>query len=247
MKMLFSPAGLRAALLIACGFGLFGPTAAKASNEIKILVLEIDGLHQKDGGGIYDRVVKDVVSNAGLKLSITTLPPSRTFDDFESCTDCCITPANKNPEFYSYGAGYVESKPMSVAKIYIWTPPGSAPVRNLATVAGKRVGARRGMPYGQTVESSGLKLRLASSIESNIRQMEAKRLDAFLAYVPDALTAFEGEGVTPFPHAEDAPVTVHPDGLLCKDSRATRAFLSRFDDTLERMDTDGRLATLLGD
>ena len=207
-----------------------------AAGDVKVFAVEIEGLHQKDGKGEYDSVLADVGSKISTSIDIEVLPPARSFKEFESCTDCCISPANKNPDFYEYADGYIESVPMNTAKIYIWSAPGSDVISGLSDLKGKKVGIRSGMPYGNKFESASLDVQAAPTIEANIRKLKAGRIDAFIAYVPDAWMAFESEGIDPFPHDAANPISVHPDAVLCKQNEKTESFVAEFNKALGSVD-----------
>ena len=183
--------------------------------EIQIYALEIPGLHQKDGGGEYDAILKKAIVEPG-NANVKVVSPSRGMNLFSTCQNCCLTPANKNPDFYDFGDDVIATKPMSTAKVYIFTGKNQAVINNLDDLKGKKVGARSGMPYGKKVEGAGLKLFSTSNIENNIKKIDQERLDAFIAYTPDAYTVFEKLGVSPYPHDVDNPISVHPDALVCR-------------------------------
>ncbi len=212
------------------------------ADEIVIYGTGIDGLHQTDGQGFYDRVFSQIETDTAARLDV--LPPKRTEMAFDACPTCCTSPANLNPEFYDYPSSFLVSDAMSEARVYIFTAPGTPALSSLSELAGLRVGTRQGMPYGTSIENAGLTLDDAPTIEANIQKLKAGRIDAFLAYTPDAYLAFEELGVDKFPHVEEAPVVVHPDALVCKPSPETEAYLAEFNASLADLIASGQLDAL---
>ncbi len=218
-------------LLVASGFfaGLMvAPflSSDAAAEQPKVIAIDIPGLHEAGGSGWYDKVY----AKAGIKL--TLLPAARAFIEFDACPNCCITPANKNPEFYTYTtASYIESKPINVAKIYIWSAPGKPVETNLKALVGKKVAARIGFPYGRSVENSGVKLDLVPNLEQNVKRLELGRIDYMIDYTPDTLNELKtlGHPETYLPYAPEAPVAVHNDAMLCKSAPETIKLIETFD------------------
>jgi hypothetical protein len=208
---------------------LIGGTAH--TEELTIYGLDILGLHQTDQKGDYDRIIDRLKPKIATPFKIEVIPAARAFSQFEKCQSCCISPANKNPEFYNYGDDFIDTTPMNRADIYIWTKPGTAPIGDVNSLIGKRVGARIGFPYGKTIESK-LDLQRVSTIEANIRLLEAGRLDAFVDYVPDSYSVFEKEGKEPFPHNKDKPVLYHNDSILCHRNAQSSAFINEFNQAI---------------
>ncbi len=184
--------------------------------ETTIYSIEIPGLHERNGGGDYDKIIDKTLIKPGL-AKMRTLPPAKAENEFSKCTNCCFSPANKNPEFYDYGDDIIKTKPMGVAKVYIFTGKGQKIISNLSDLKGKKVGVRFGMPYGKTFDEAGLSTDEVPAIEQNIRKLDAGRIDAFIAYVPDAYDTFEKLGIPPYPHDVDNPIAVHEDCLVCRD------------------------------
>jgi hypothetical protein len=229
-----------AALILTCG------SAVANAQQNEIVAVAIDGLHQSDGNGLYDQIIATAAQN-GADVSVKALPPNRAFALFESGKAPCITPANKNPAFYDFPFETVQSTPMFVAKVYIFTPDGTAPVSDLKALQGQKVGIRTGMPYGQDVEGAGLNFVDAPTIESNIKKLQAGRIDSFIAYYPDVYTAFDQLGMAPLPHAVDAPVATHEDSILCRTDMGGEGIVASFNKALDAMSADGSLAKLLGE
>lgn len=196
-----------------------------AHSQTTIYAIDIPGLHEKSGGGVYDKMINDSLVASG-KAKIEVFPPARVEKSFENCQNCCFSPANLNPEFYNFGADVVVTAPMGVAKIYIFAKPGEAAYASLDAIKGKTVGIRKGMPYGKSFDGAGLKTQAASEITNNITKLDKGRIDVMVAYTPDAYDAFDSMGKEPYPHDKDNPVAVHNDSMVCRgvDASVLKAF-----------------------
>ncbi len=194
--------------------------------QVTVIGVDIEGLHQADKGGDYDKNVVQVKD-----ATLTVLPAVRAFAEFAKCSDCCISPANKNPVFYDFGgAAYLASKPQNVAKIYIFSPAGAPAVSSLDALKGKRVGIRAGLPYGKRIEgATDFSKDPSPSAEASIKKLQLGRVDYLLEWTPDMEIAFQKLNVKPLPHAADKPIAVHEDSVLCKASPRTKAFLEKLD------------------
>ena len=135
--------------------------------EVIIYGMNIPGLHESSGGGIYDKMINDSLVSSG-KASLKVVPPARAENNFASCTNCCMSPANLNPDFYDYGPEVIETEPMGIAKVHIFSPPGAPAVSSLSDLKGKKIGIRNGMPYGKAFEAAGLKTSAATDLAKNI-------------------------------------------------------------------------------
>ncbi len=212
--------------------------------ETTILSVEIPGLYQKDGMGAYDKIVNDVLVKPGL-ASIQLRPPARAEKEFEECQDCCYSPGNDNPDFYDYGDDVIKTNPMNTAKLYIFTGKGQKVLNSLEDLKGKKVGTRFGMPYGNTFENAGLNLEPTKTIENNIKKLDKGRIDAFVAYVPDAYIAFKNLGIASYPHDPAKPIAVHEDCLVCRG--VSQEVIDNFNNELKKMSESGQLKEMLGD
>ncbi|MEH6347143.1 MAG: ABC transporter substrate-binding protein [Bermanella sp.] len=212
--------------------------------EVTVIGTDIPGLHQKDGKGVYDMIINETLLSKGL-ATLTVLPPARAEAQFESCQNCCFSPANKNPDFYDFGGDVMVSDPMNVAKVYIFSAPGKKAFASYANLKGKKTGVRRGMNFGKSFVAANLKASEANNLEQNIKKLENGRIDAMVAYVPDAYLAFSGMGKGEFPHAKNQPVAVHNDALVCRGVPAD--FIGKFNGNLKKLSDSGKLKSILGD
>lgn len=232
---------MKASYLGACLLALFSSALCA---EVAIIGTDIPGLHQKDGKGVYDIIVNEALVSKGL-ANLKVYPPARAEAEFSSCQNCCFSPANKNPEFYTYGGDVTESLPMNVAKVYIFSAPGKKTFSSYADLKGKKVGVRRGMTYGFSFDAAKLKASEANSLEQNIKKLETGRIDAMVAYVPDVYLALNDMGKGEFPHKKDQPAAVHNDALVCRGVPA--GFIDQFNKNLKAITSSGKLKSILGD
>jgi len=180
-----------------------------------IAAIEIDGLHQKDGGGDYDKVIS--VLNATKVMS-----PAAAQKFFESGKAECLSPANTDPNFYSYDFPVISSNSMFQAKVFIYA---NQEISSITDLSGKKVGIRKGMPYGNKIDNSGLNFIQARDIETNIKRLKSGKIDAFIAYWPDSEQAFKNLDVMILPHAVNSPLAVHDDQVVCRDSAKGKSII----------------------
>lgn len=214
-----------------------------SAQEISVGSMLIPGLFTKAKDGVYDQAMASAATQSGVTINNTVLPPARAIAQFEAGQVDCLAPADV--DFFNLAFATVQSKPFNLGKIYIYTKAGSTPLQSLSELQGKKVGIRNGMPYGNEFDSMGLNATGAGTIESNIKKVQAGRLDAFLGYVPDAWTAFEALGMDPLPHAEK-PIAIHEDSILCRDTPATRSAINALDGALDEMKASGALKAIMG-
>jgi hypothetical protein len=184
-------------------------------SETTIYALEIPGLHQPDGKGTYDQMIRTSLVEKGL-ATLKLLPPARAESLFSNCTNCCLSPGNDNPEFYDWGQDIQVTEPMAVAKVIIFSPPNMPVISELTSLEGSLIGIRSGMPYGKSFDLANLITQSTLTIESNIQRLNNHRIDYMVAYIPDAYDAFQSLGQEPLPHDPESPLAVHNDALVCR-------------------------------
>jgi ABC-type amino acid transport substrate-binding protein len=228
--------------IILFAMGLFAWLPA-ADAEPKLGAYAIPGVFEADKSGTYDKVLAQIAANSGLQLNYAVLAPGRLEADFKSQNFDCIIPLDAR--FWGDGK-LANSEPLNIAKIYLFSRTGEGPFTSLEQLKGKRIGARRGMPYGPAFDSSGVKAELVNEDDQNVQKLMAKRIDAFLAYVPD-MWEWSKNKQQPLPnHDKGKPFETHKDAFLCRDSAETRAFLKAFNEAVIKMRASGQLQQLLG-
>ena len=224
---------------------IYALSAAMCCADITLYTLEIPGLHQKDGQGAYDKIINQY---PGSKKAFTILlvPPARANTLFKSCNNCCISPTNNNPAFYDFGGHIVQTLAMNTAKIYIFTPRNSPKIKGeVELLSGKRVGIRRGLPYGKKFEATNISPEIVNSLEQNFSKLELGRLDAVVAYAPDAYIMFADKKIEAYPHDKNNPLEIHEDALMC--NGVSKNFINSFNAYLEKSKKNGYLKRILGD
>jgi ABC-type amino acid transport substrate-binding protein len=156
------------------------------------------------------------------------LPIARAFSEFDACSDCCLTPANKDAEFYDYNKpGFLESKPLDVAKVFIFSAPGKPVESDLNALKGKRVGGRVGIVYGKSVEKAIPEMQRAPELLQNIKKLEAGRLDYIVEFEPDVLSALKTMGISSLPYNAKKPLSAHRDALVCKGNASNQKVIDK--------------------
>lgn len=216
-----------------------------AAHGTDIYMTDIEGLHQKDEQGVYDQILKQALSKVTAPATLHLNAPDESASNFESCSNCCHSPANNSPSFYDWEGDVIELTAMNYAKVYIFSAPGKPAFSSFEQLNGKRVGARDGMDYGKDVSASGVPLIPADSITSNIKKLDAGELDAFIAFVPDAYLAFNSLNIKPYPHSERTPMAIHIDRVICRG--APKEFTNALDGAMKELRKNGTMRRILGD
>ncbi len=173
------------------------------------------------------------------------MPPARAKFLFSQCINCCLSPSNKNPDFYDYDDSVVETLPMNLAKVYIFSGRFTDEIRtDIEGLKNKVVGARRGMPYGKRFHSADLDLDEVSTLSQNFAKLDRKRVDVVVAYVPDAYVFFDEMDMRSYPHAIDYPISIHPDALVYRG--VSDDFLKAFNYHIKYYQSSGKLKKILG-
>ncbi|MDN3637971.1 ABC transporter substrate-binding protein [Simiduia curdlanivorans] len=200
---------------------LFASYFSYAESVIHIVAYDIEGLHQTDKKGKYDRVLAEVLPSE-FDYKIQVAPPKRALRIFEQCSACCLSPMNDNPEFYDYAEtlGAIQLPAYNSAVAYIFSQKDKMPIKDIEALAGKTIALQAGMSFGKSFIKRTKALKIAtvqvSDFDSLFKMLELNRVDAVAAYTPDALLYFNNRNLTPFTYAKEHPIVIHEDALLCK-------------------------------
>jgi ABC-type amino acid transport substrate-binding protein len=209
----------------------------------KIVALAIPGVFEADKSGDYDKVLAKVAAN-GVTVDYSVIAPGRAEADFKERKFACTMPIDVR--FWPGKEKLVNSEPMNVVKIFLFSRTGEGPYTSLDQLKGKLIGARRGIPYGPKLAASGMTPELVNEDDQNVQKLQAKRIDAFLAYVPD-MWFWAKDKKQPLPnHDKDHPVDIHRDALLCHDTPENRAYIKAFDAEVVKLRASGELQKILG-
>ena len=216
---------------------------ASVRAEIRLGAYDLPPLLQANGKGSYDKVMGYIERNFRYNWHYKVYPAEELDRLFAEEEIDCIFPADRN----FYGAtGALQSDYFNLTRVYIYTKPQHDVLVGVESLKGKRVGARQGVTYGPEVEGARLGLIYSRSIEQNVFKLVNDRLDAFIAYVPDALFAFKGLNMEPLNHDPDEPLLTIEDGFLCHDNGNSRRFIRRLNVALGYIKGDGMLRRMVG-
>lgn len=222
---------------------IFLPNAIKAE-PIKLYVQFIPSLFQYDNQGVYDQLIR-LATPDGYSISLQVLPNHRASNKFKTCTNCCLSPANLNPNFYSFGKEVKATQPLNRAKAYIFSLTEDEVYTKLSQLVGKRVGLERGMNYGKAVAAGDFIPSVTNTLLQNFKMLAIHRIDTMIAYTPDIYQAFKEVDPNRFHYDEMQPIAIHNDALVCRDVELD--FIKGFNTNLESLRNTGELKEVLGE
>ncbi|WP_438463122.1 hypothetical protein [Marinomonas sp. PE14-40] len=219
------------------------PNALKAET-IELYVQAIPGLFQYDNQGVYDQIIQ-LATPEQHSISLQVLPNYRASNEFQTCINCCLSPANLNPNFYSFGKEVTATQPLNSAKAYIFSLTEDEVYTELTQLVGKRVGLERGMNYGKAVAAGNFTHSVTNSLLQNFKMLAIHRIDTMIAYAPDIYQAFKEVDPNRFHYDEMQPIAIHNDALVCRGVEPS--FIKGFNTKLEALRNTGKLKEVLGE
>lgn len=219
-------------LAIAAAFFLSFSAAHCA--ETKVVATKLDGVLERNHSGVYDQVFQEI------KLDYDVYSPEVALDKFKGNEFDCIFPLDQ--DFYGDRTNTVQSVPINLAKIHIFTLKGQ-PITDLEKLKGLRVGMRSGLNYGPKLSFPRFKVEYANSIYINVWKLRSERIDAIIDFNPD-MEDYLNKVAVNLVYDKNAPVIVHRDALLCHDGPKEREFVQRFNKSVK--ESEAKIRKMLG-
>ncbi len=215
-----------------------------SAQNITLYSQSIPGLFQTDKQGVYDRIIQ-LITAQNDHFEHKVMPNNRAFRAFSNCLNCCYSPSNLNPDFYSYSEDIQSTLPFNTAKAYIISHKGGQIYSNLKQLSGKRVGIERGINYGKAVATADFIPSITNSLLQNFNMMLINRIDAMIAYAPDIHQAFKDVDAAQFQYQKGQPIAIHSDALVCRG--VEQGFIEEFNTGLKSLRNSGELQQILGE
>jgi ABC-type amino acid transport substrate-binding protein len=217
---------------------------SESKDVITVAGFEIPGVMEPKLTGSYDQILVEVFSHLPSKVKYFVIPTARADSLFSDNAVDCVAPMDIR--YSKIQEMVVNSKPINIAKIYIYSRNKEGPWTTLQDIEGKRVGIKNGLWYGPKWSDKKMHVEAVASDEQNIEKLKKGRIDAFLAYVPDMTVLKHDKGIILPNHDPKRPFDIHNDSLLCHKSKRIEKMLKEFDQAISTMRTNGRLKQMLG-
>jgi len=191
------------------------------------MAYDIPDVLQSDKQGMYDLLIEKAANNQQQRWDYTIAPPARVDEMFNQNVVDCIIPYDKS---FHLNKQTINTLPLFVATARIYSR--HQVIQQLQDLKGLSVGARKGMLYGPEFDQLNLNVNYVTRIGQNIDKLVSDRIDAFVAWSPDAEAAMQKKEVA-FYRSE--PFVAHNDAFLCHDTPKARAFVEQFNQGLKNI------------
>ena len=210
-----------------------------------IQTYDLKGLHNTARTGHYDKVMH-LIQQQGVPLSLRHGPILRARYLFETKQVDCISPSDD--PYYDFLT--LKSKPLNLAKAYIFRRQGDEIITDPKGLKGVVVGITLGMGFSDEFDRVAAELALqlepVRDIELNYKKLLAKRIDAFIAYTPDIWNIFSTQTIPQLAYDRNKPIAVLSDSIVCHQTPENQAFIHQFNLALDALNQQGVLKELLG-
>lgn len=209
-----------------------------------VAVYHLEGLHTAQTDGAYDKVLKKIKAQ-GVDFSLHFSPIIRAKHNFKNKIDDCLCPSDASGSFFPFPT--VQSTPINYAKAYIFTRKNEPAISNIQELEGKKIGVRKGMfvdeSFAQEVQ---FEIEQVRDLELNYKKLQAKRIDAFVAYTPDIWNLLGDRELANLNYDSKLSLFTHAESMVCHDTPANRAFIKQFDHELNTLIKQGQIEKILG-
>ncbi len=175
--------------------------ACHAEDDVDLVFVNLPTLISNEPGkqGKYNQAFDQILPHFSGHLNNIFMPPTRAYLAFSKGMKDCIFPANSST--INNHKSLIVSKSFGEAHAHVFTLSARPVIKDSKALEGLRLGIRRGFDYGGYNFSSSIDTIEVDSIEQNLMMLASERIDAFVAYEPDALTVF----------AQNPEISIHRD------------------------------------
>ncbi|AWL12639.1 hypothetical protein HMF8227_02181 [Saliniradius amylolyticus] len=235
--------------LIACSLCLGWLFGEKAQASVTVSAPILPGVLDRAHGepGPYNILLNRIISTSEQRVEVLFSPSSRASKYFLEGQAQCLLPASH--QHLPDADASVVSEPFNKANIYIFSAEGAQGYKTLSELAGLRVSMRRGYllnKAGVAIPDSVYFVRV-NSIEQSIGLMDHRRIDAFIAYTPDAFAVFKQSGRTEFVYHPGTPLTQQSEHVVCHDTPANRKFIEDVNQVIQQVLAEKQFAKALAE
>lgn len=211
--------------------------------QVRIAMPEITNLITQDGQGLYQQILKEAASRAGLEYYAEVFPQKRALSVFKNDTswDGIFTFTDTVRSYYLKET-ILATYPFGAYRGYIFTPKGTPALATVDDLKDLRVGGLRGFykTWPQFTEA-GIEIELVDSDDQNLAKLSVGRIQAFLGFLPDLYDSLEELSYDP-----TRPFFQSFDRLNGRNTPLMRDFLERLNPFLKEMHEDGTIRRIMG-
>ncbi|MFP5519220.1 MAG: hypothetical protein ACLGGX_04910 [Bdellovibrionia bacterium] len=202
---------------------LFFQSIALSMEQPKIYSVELDGLVQKDGKGLYDEVLKK------MKIQHQTVPPKRA--ELRMLDEkACMFPVDR--KMIDTDIPLIQSDALLTVNIFLFSL--NKKYNSLEELKNKSLGVRSSINFGKEIHKRLKKLKVNDSktLEQNLAKLRDRRVEAILEFEEDIAIFLKNNPDFKINLTKGALQLQFDDALTCVDTPSNRSFMKKFNDLL---------------
>ncbi len=202
-----------------------------------------------DGTGFYNALARYILEGTEDAANYTILPYRRAKSVFLHATQACLYPSNVNllrdGGEIADPAAFIQSRAFLKVKVFLFSRPGTVPPASLADVNDKAVAYAMGSRVPYFLRHATADYIAVADEVAKAQMLISGRVDLMSAAMPDAKFVFDKLGEPLPPHDTAYPLNDTAVRMVCHDSDAARAFITRLDGRIDELVRTGALRSFM--
>ena len=229
---------------------LFISVTATPQELTKVYGHELKHRLEPNGSKQYNAFFK-AIKSYDIEFDLEVKPLSRSIRSFEKDKNSCLFPTSKMlvektiPK--SVPIGTVESEPLDLISLHVFTNNQSKTIQKLDELNGKRIAVWGGLDVNTILKDTKPIIETTANEEIRLKMLKAKRIDAILGFKPDVQLASENLGFEqPKYNTELVLYKDEPASIVCHATPENKNFIEKINKIIIKMRKSGELKTILG-
>jgi ABC-type amino acid transport substrate-binding protein len=214
----------------------------KNNKHIRIAAAKLESLVKENNEGIYQKIFQLAASEIDYEVTEIFVPFRRALLEFEYKKTDCTYSFTEVLESKLGKQNIISSYPLGAFSFYMFTNQNAVAITNMNDLESLKVGGINGQEqYYKKLIPKGLKVHLVQSDRQGLDMLELKRLDVFIAALPDInpyldLVSFD----------KRFPIYESFDRITCHNTAKNRGFLNALSHQLEILKQNGSYKKIAG-
>ena len=199
----------------------------------------------------YRVILENFQNSSKTQSQVFVAPVIRSVRQFFTKKQKCLIPTSVNAMHFFHPKEMkkfkvIESAPIENVVVKVFSKPGSAPLKRISDLNGKRIATWNGIYSDKLLPNIEVKvLKINDDIQS-LALLKRNRVDYVIGFLPDTPMVAQISGYKELSYSKNLSLLTTPVHLICHESPESIQFIKKFNSYLKKIKKSGELQRILG-